>query len=143
MLEIDLDKNTKTFSEIMADWTYLYPWADNKILSWIAEFSLNNELLIIKFTKGYCYFFACMLKAAFKEGDIMFDGYGHFVYVQHSIPYDINGVNLKCEFLIPVEDIGDDLSPYLHRSDSVYFDEYDYGRYHIDKYRTENGRIRR
>lgn len=72
----------------------------------------------------------------------MFDGYGHFVFVRDGIPYDINGVNLKCEFLIPVKDIGDDLFPYLHWRDSVYLDEYDYSKYHIDKYKTDNGRVR-
>lgn len=46
------------------------------------------------FSNGYCYYFACMLKAAFDRGDVCWhNGYGHIVWVDtNDIAYDINGV---------------------------------------------------
>ena len=120
------------------------PDANVDILLWIFRFTSKIEnsdyTLHTVFLNGYCYYFAHMLKHAFGVGRVMFNANQHFVYVYDDIPYDVKGVNLECEFLIPEEDLGDAVNPYKHRIDLGWEINDTYEALKIDKYRTVNGR---
>lgn len=89
------------FSEWLKKIQKVHPKADEEVLRFIYDFSVKQgygeaeKVLYQQFISGYCYYFACMLKAAFNRGEVCWAApYGHIVWVdENDIPYDISGVN--------------------------------------------------
>ena len=53
----------------------------------------ESNIIADVFTKGFCYYFAIILKEAFHCGEIyMTSNDRHIVWVKNNIAYDINGV---------------------------------------------------
>lgn len=49
-------------------------------------------------TDGNCYYFACILKARFEEGEIWYDAVdGHFVFKLEDLFFDWNGTCMQYE----------------------------------------------
>lgn len=63
------------FSEWLQKIQRVHPKADEEVLRFIDDFSVKQgygeaeEVLYQQFANGYCYYFACMLKAAFNRGE--------------------------------------------------------------------------
>ena len=82
---------------------------NEKILWFIANFlyaqgSNNVDCIHDQFRSGYCLHFAIILKNMFKKGEICWCApFGHIVYLEDDIPYDIEGVcTSSCEEYIPI-----------------------------------------
>lgn len=96
-----------------------YPGSDETIIRFIYNFRYfcgkeGVDCVQNIFRNGYCYYFALMLKDAFKKGEMcLASPFGHIVYVQDGIPYDIDGVydGEAIEF-VPVDKI--DLEGFRH-----------------------------
>lgn len=62
------------FSEWLKKIQKVHPKADEEVLRFIYDFSVKQgygeaeDVLYQQFASGYCYYFACMLKAAFNRG---------------------------------------------------------------------------
>ena len=75
--------------------------ADEQVLQFIYDFrtmqksEAAEDAIYTQFESGYCYYFAHMLKLAFKRGEVCWAApYGHMVWVDDDgIPYDISGVD--------------------------------------------------
>ena len=84
------------FSEWLKKIQKVHPKADEEVLRFIYDFSVKQgygeaeDVLYQQFASGYCYYFACMLKAAFNRGEVCWAApYGHIVWVdENDIPYD-------------------------------------------------------
>lgn len=64
----------------------------NEVIEFIEQFAQGNPILIEKFTQGYCYYFAVMLKARFPGGKIFYHPIqGHFYTEIEGLLYDIRG----------------------------------------------------
>ena len=78
----------------------VHPKSDEQVLHFIYDFrtmqksEAAEEAIYTQFESGYCYYFAHMLKLAFKRGEVCWAApYGHMVWVDDDgIPYDISGV---------------------------------------------------
>lgn len=80
----------------------------------------NIEVLRKQFRSGYCYYFAHMLKAAFKRGTVCWAApFGHFVWKdEDGKPYDIEGIYQgEYEALIPEYYLGTAVHDFLHIPD--------------------------
>ena len=79
----------------------VHPKADEQVLQFIYDFrtmqksEAAEDAIYTQFESGYCYYFAHMLKLAFKRGEVCWAApYGHMVWVDDDgIPYDISGVD--------------------------------------------------
>lgn len=109
--------------EIKLNREYMNCKAKDEVIKFIEKFikCTNNEhadeIFKIQFTSGYCYYFATILKAAFKRGEVCWCApYGHFVWLDtDDTPYDIYGISIdEAEYYIPVRYLGDCLDDFLH-----------------------------
>lgn len=77
--------------------------ANTNVLQFIADFiyrgrnvedAINRENIITDlFRSGYCYYFAHILKTAFKKGEVCWAApFGHLIWRYDNIEYDIEGV---------------------------------------------------
>jgi hypothetical protein len=67
---------------------------ENLILKFIAKFNSHECLFVLQetFTKGFCYYFAIILKERFPESTIYYDQIdGHFIVLYEFKFYDITG----------------------------------------------------
>ena len=79
----------------------VHPKSDEQVLQFIYDFrtmqksEAAEEAIYTQFESGYCYYFAHMLKLAFKRGEVCWAApYGQMVWVDDDgIPYDISGVD--------------------------------------------------
>lgn len=99
------------------------PNANNKILCFIKNFRqaagserTSQEAVVRLFRKGYCYYFACILKNAFPEGIIVWDtGQDHIVFQYQGQCYDIGGVyEVSPRKLVPISKMGKILLEFQH-----------------------------
>jgi hypothetical protein len=76
--------------------------------------SIDNSSIYQLFACGYCYYFAVILKDAFKRGEVCWHkGYSHIVWVDDDdTAYDIGGVfyDYGEGDLIPLSEAGIDIS---------------------------------
>ena len=107
----------------------VHPKSDEEVLRFIYDFSVKQgygeaeEVLYQQFASGYCYYFACMLKAAFNRGEICWAApFGHIVWVdENGIPYDISGVNeSETDDYIPEYMMGDTILDFKHIAGRVH-----------------------
>ena len=107
----------------------VHPKSDEEVLRFIYDFSVKQgygeaeEILYQQFASGYCYYFACMLKAAFNRGEICWAApFGHIVWVdKNGIPYDISGVNeSETDDYIPEYMMGNTINDFKHISGREY-----------------------
>lgn len=90
------------------------------VLEFIADIIYHgpdaSDAVYSLFAAGYCYYFACMLKIAFKRGYICHAyPYDHIVWVdEDDIAYDIGGIRQEYEELIPIDDYGRALNGFRH-----------------------------
>lgn len=117
------------FSEWLQKIQRVHPKADEEVLQFIYDFSVKQgydeaeEVLYQQFISGYCYYFACMLKAAFNRGEVCWAApYGHIVWVdENDIPYDISGVNeSETDDYIPEYMMGDTILDFKHIAGKVH-----------------------
>lgn len=77
----------------------------------------ESDAIPTLFSAGYCYYFAVILKEAFKRGSICQAWpFSHIVWVdEDDTPYDIYGVN-QGEYveLVPVDRYGESLNAFRH-----------------------------
>lgn len=79
-----------------------------------------KEVLRTQFRSGYCYYFAVMLKTAFRRGDVCWCApFGHLCWRDiDGIPYDCEGIYTgEAEYLIPEEFLGDAIKDFLHNGE--------------------------
>lgn len=99
--------------------------ADRQVLSFIAgiltatgdkEDDVDRILTMFR-QFGYCYYFASILKTAFRRGRVCWaEPYGRFVWIddKSGTPYDIGGVCTdKCDLVMPDTGFGDMLDNFL------------------------------
>lgn len=117
------------FSEWLKKIQKVHPKADEEVLRFIYDFSTKQgcgeaeEILYQQFASGYCYYFACMLKAAFNRGEICWAApFGHIVWVdENGIPYDISGVNeSETDDYIPEYMMGNTILDFKHIAGKVH-----------------------
>ena len=99
------------------------PNANEQVLQFIYNFAWHkasteteHEQIRCLFMDGYCYYFATMLKTAFKRGEICWCApYGHFVWLDtNGVPYDIEGVSTaEAKYYIPETYIEDGLADFM------------------------------
>lgn len=88
-----------------------YGKADKEVLIFIANILFKNgkfsEEVRDLFGSGYCYYFAVMLKTAFKRGRIMVAApYSHIVWEDDDgCTYDTDGICREWDYLVPVEEL--------------------------------------
>lgn len=78
----------------------------------------EQDVLRRFFRKGYCYYFAVILKTAFGDGEVVcLPDKGHFVYRLDGVMYDIEGVyeNEDGLKIVSEDELGDEIFEYLHR----------------------------
>lgn len=100
------------------------PNANEQVLQFIYNFAWHkasteteHEQIRCLFMDGYCYYFATMLKTAFKRGEICWCApYGHFVWLDtNGVPYDIEGVSTaEAKYYIPETYIEEGLADFMH-----------------------------
>ena len=117
------------FSEWLKKIQKVHPKANEEVLRFIYDFSVKQgygeaeEVLYQQFASGYCYYFACMLKAAFNRGEICWGApFGHIVWVdENGIPYDISGVNeSETDDYIPEYMMGNTILDFKHIAGKVH-----------------------
>ncbi len=98
-----------------------YPDIDMNVIQFIADFLCHTgddgvEAIEKLFVSGYCYYFAVILKVAFKRGEIcQAYPYGHIVWVDVTgIAYDITGIAQDYEEVIPIANYGIALNTFRH-----------------------------
>lgn len=96
-----------------------FPEVDLNVLEFIKNFrtsnSIREEVLEDTFMRGYCYYFANILKTAFERGYIAVTApYGHIVWVDNEIGFDINGISTSSGTFIPIEHLGRHISDFKH-----------------------------
>lgn len=101
--------------------------ADESVLYFIADFlycgSTEEEALVRvqilheTFRRGYCYYFAHMLKNAFQQhGEVCWAvSFGHFVWQYNGVQYDIEGVYCgEASVFIPESYMGETINDFTH-----------------------------
>lgn len=81
------------------------------VIRFIADIAWNasdTDCIHELFAAGYCYYFAAMLRIAFKRGSICHAyPYSHVVWVdEDEIAYDIDGICKEYKELIPIDGYG-------------------------------------
>lgn len=91
------------------------------VLEFINNFVNYDDATMIdnftqKFSNGYCWHFAHLLKQTFQQGYVCIDApYGHFVWIdKDNNIYDINGITTPNGTLIPEEFLNDALLDFKH-----------------------------
>lgn len=100
----------------------------------------SREVIYNQFRNGYCYYFAIILKNAFNRGEICIAyPFGHIVWIDDGIPYDIGGVydGESTEF-IPISYLGNLIEDFMHVPGKNHFASTDdikriYEAYTLDK----------
>ena len=103
-----------------------YPNAAKDVLEFIADFigeganRVSDDILISKFTNGYCYYFALMLADAFGGRLMWARELNHIVWQDtrkncHQYTYDISGVFTTYARLTPFEELMEDREGFRHR----------------------------
>ena len=128
--------------------------ADQKILWFIANFlylqsdncnphdkitnAIHNQ-----FSNGYCLHFAIILKTLFKTGEICWAApYGHMVYVQDNIAYDIDGISRSdCEYYIPISYIKKGIKDFTRVPGQFFDASEEYIQDAIERYKKDNNII--
>lgn len=96
---------------------------ENEVIYFINKFinhseNINDhEFIYNQFRRGYCYYFAHMLKEAFNRGKVCWCApLGHIVWVDDDgIPYDIDGINYsEVIAYIPIEYLGEYVDDFKH-----------------------------
>ena len=103
-------------------WNCVHDNLDDAVLGFIFDAMQhcgreNEEVVYNFFRRGYCYYFAHMLKLAFRRGTVCVAApLGHFVWMDdNGVPYDADGVNESCcQAYIPEEFMGDMVKDFLH-----------------------------
>lgn len=103
---------------------YLVEKQDDEVIRFIDRFYVNagddverREALRYQFRAGYCYYFAVILKTAFKRGEICWCApFGHFCWVDvNGYPYDCEGYYYgEVDYLIPEHFLGEAIYDFLH-----------------------------
>ena len=98
--------------------------AENEVLSFIEKFycrgdndDICKEVLRRQFRNGYCYYFAIILKTAFKRGEVCWCApFGHMCWVDvDGTPYDCEGEYTgEALYLIPEHYLGDAIKDFMH-----------------------------
>ena len=99
--------------------------ADKQVIEYIANVLYHQgergkDVIRKLYRAGYCYYFASMLKDAFKRGIICYAYYeGHIVWLDGNneisdLAYDIDGVYKNFKHLIPIEKIGVGINDFMH-----------------------------
>jgi hypothetical protein len=77
---------------------------------------MNTDAIYNLFACGYCYYFAVMLKDAFKRGEVCWHkGFSHIVWLDdNNVAYDIGGVfdDYDDGDLVPASELGDELTSF-------------------------------
>ena len=92
-----------------------YPRKDEKVLAFIKEF--RERVGEEPFYSGYCWHFAHMLKATFKRGEVCWNTYSHFVWLDtdSQIAYDIGGIyEGDAPYYVPENQLGKAIEDFLH-----------------------------
>lgn len=96
---------------------------ENEVIYFINKFinhseNINDhEFIYNQFRRGYCYYFAYMLKEAFNRGKVCWCApLGHIVWVDDDgTPYDIDGINYsEVIAYIPIEYLGEYVDDFKH-----------------------------
>lgn len=125
---------------------------DNEVIRFINRFyDINNnslddqEVLRRQFRAGYCYYFAVMLKTAFKRGEVCWCApFAHMCWVDvDGTPYDCEGEYTgEAVYLIPEHYLGDNIKNFLHTDDTCNTSKEDIlniiKQYRIDKSISED-----
>lgn len=99
------------------------PGINEQVLTFIIHFvtcaaKTEEEYEIIRstFRAGYCWHFAHLLKTTFSRGEVCWAApFGHFVWIDNNIPYDIEGIYFGEQlYFIPESYLGDTLKDFLH-----------------------------
>lgn len=107
----------------------VHPKADEQVLQFVYDFrtmqksEAAEDAIYTQFESGYCYYFAHMLKLAFKRGEVCWAApYGHIVWVdENDVPYDISGVNeSETDDYIPEYMMGDTILDFKHIAGRVH-----------------------
>lgn len=116
-----LDQKNHYVKEFMSTFTAQYPKSDEIVLMFIATFLTaagtdQTEVIRKTFRAGYCYYFVLMLYDAFPDGEICWAApFGHIVYVNDKIAYDIEGVyEGEAEMFITVKRLGEAINDFRH-----------------------------
>lgn len=102
--------------------------ADKEVIRFIANIlydSKDSDTIYYFFTSGYCYYFALMLKDAYKRGTICWHrNHGHIVWVDdNNVAYDIDGAFYDYDDgdLLPVEtSLGELIEDFKHTNRTSY-----------------------
>lgn len=123
------------------------PDADPQVIGFIANFvwhKVHNqdeyEMLRALFMDGYCYYFAHMLQQAFQRGKVCICApFGHFVWMDDDIPYDIEGVSTsEAEYYIPEHYLGETVQDFLQIPNIVHRTTEDEIQQIMDDYKNDN-----
>lgn len=93
----------------------IYPRKDDKVLAFIDEF--RERVAHEPFYGGYCWHFAHILKATFKRGEVCWNTFSHFVWVDvdNLVAYDINGIyEGEAPYYVPEHHLGLTIEDFLH-----------------------------
>lgn len=113
-LQLQLEEQMKRTIESVPD-------VDKQVLTFIKIFVTHKattekeyEIIRSTFRAGYCWHFAHMLKTTFNRGEVCWAApFGHFVWVDNNIPYDIEGVYVGESFyFIPESYLGDAITDF-------------------------------
>lgn len=95
--------------------------SNKEVITFIADIlfhspNLKSNNIYNLFACGYCYYFALILKDAFKRGNIVWHkGFGHIVWEDDDgTAYDIGGVfyDYGKGDLVPLDELGDSISSF-------------------------------
>lgn len=125
----------------------MYPKAKEQILWFIANFVYHqgyhddsSGFISKQFRAGYCLHFAVILKSLFKTGEVCWCApFGHIVYLQDGVPYDIEGVNdSECDYYIPISYIKDGIKDFVRVPGIEFNASQEYINNAIEKYKKDN-----
>lgn len=97
----------------------------NEVLHFIKNFVEHSDIvsdhsaIYRQFRRGYCYYFALILKETFNRGKVCWCApLGHIVWVDDDeTPYDIEGINYgEVIAYIPIEYLGEYIDDFKHIS---------------------------
>lgn len=135
-LQSDIEKGYITqeqANQYLAEYAYELKYPDKKPDKTVIQFITDaitsvdrknsDDVLYDFFHAGYCYYFALILKEAFRRGQICWCApYGHICWQdENGVGYDIGGIcDSECDFYIPVSYIKEGLLDFLHIPGKVF-----------------------